>query len=81
MRQDSYGCDTWLVTNEVMYKLQIYVNSCYMQILWIWWNGNLGGWSSNEKLLRKADKQNIKCGWIGHALRKKNYRKNVNAGV
>jgi len=83
-----YGCETWFVTNEVKRKLQVYVNSCYRRILKIWWTGNPEDWPSNEKLLQKAGQQDInkeiqmrKYGWIGHTLRKKNTRENVNAGT
>jgi hypothetical protein len=83
-----YGCETWLVTNEVKRKLQVFVNRCYRRILRIWWTGNPQDWPSNEKLLEKAGQQDInkeiqmrKYGWIGHTLRKKNAKENVTAGT
>jgi hypothetical protein len=83
-----YGCETWLVTNEIKRKLQVFVNSCYRRILRIWWTGNPADWPSNEVLLKRAGQNDInwdiqmrKYGWIGHTLRKKNARECVNAGA
>ena len=32
-----YGCETWLVTNEIQRKIQTFVNTCLRYILIIWW--------------------------------------------
>jgi hypothetical protein len=32
-----YGCETWLVTNEIQRKMQTFVYRCLRNILRIWW--------------------------------------------
>jgi hypothetical protein len=32
-----YGCETWFVTNDIMSKLQAFVNRCIRYIMKIWW--------------------------------------------
>ena len=68
-----YGCETWLVTDEVTKKLQVFVNRCLRRILRIWWPNRI----TNEELHRRCEQEPIylqvrrrKWGWIGHTLRR-----------
>lgn len=68
-----YGCETWLVAENIKRRLQAFVNRCLRRILRIFWPNRI----TNEELLRKAYMRNInleirkrKFGWIGHTLRK-----------
>lgn len=68
-----YGCETWLVNQEIQNKLQVFVNRCLRNIFKIWWPKTI----SNEDLWQKAEigpiNQEIKkrkWGWIGHTMRK-----------
>jgi Reverse transcriptase (RNA-dependent DNA polymerase)/Domain of unknown function (DUF6451) len=68
-----YGCETWFVTNEIMSKLQAYVNRCLRYIMKIRWPRII----SNQELWKLTDQVDInlevrrrKYGWIGHTLRK-----------
>lgn len=68
-----YGCETWLVTEAIKNKIQVFVNRCLRRILRIFWPNTI----SNEELWRKAELRDInmeirrrKFGWIGHTLRR-----------
>ena len=68
-----YGCETWLVTNEIHRKIQTFVNRCLRYILRIWWPNII----SNKDLWKVTGQQDInleirkrKFRWIGHTLRK-----------
>lgn len=68
-----YGCETWLVAEEVTRKLQVFVNRCLRRILQIFWPNTI----SNLDLHRKCNQDLIeneirrrKWGWIGHTLRR-----------
>lgn len=68
-----YGCETWLVAEDVTSKLQVFVNRCLRRILGIFWPNTI----SNIDLHRKCQQDPIgieikrrKWGWVGHTLRK-----------
>jgi len=41
-----FGCEIWKVTNQITYKLQIFVNQCWQRIIGIRWPNII----SNTKL-------------------------------
>lgn len=68
-----YGCETWKVTKDLTYKLQVCVNRCLRHILRIFWPEKI----SNAELLRRCHESPIdqqikrrKWNWIGHTLRR-----------
>ncbi|CAG9135907.1 unnamed protein product [Plutella xylostella] len=68
-----YGCETWLVKNEVTSRLQVFVNKCLRRILGIYWPRTI----SNARLWEMTDQTPIdkeillrKWRWIGHVLRR-----------
>jgi hypothetical protein len=68
-----YGCETWLVTNELRRKIQTFINRCLRYRLKIWWPrtisyrelGQLSGQTDVNMEIRKR-----KFSRIGHRLRK-----------
>jgi hypothetical protein len=65
-------CETWLVTNEILCKIQTFVNRCLRYILRIW-----PKIISNKDLWRATGQEDInleimkrKFRWIGNTLRK-----------
>jgi len=68
-----YGCETWLVTNEIQRKIQTFVNRWLRFILRIWRPNII----SNKDLWKATGQEDIdleirkrKFRWIGHTLRK-----------
>ena len=68
-----YGCETRLVTKEILRKIQIFANRCLRYILRIWWPNII----SNKDLWKVTGQEDInveirkrKFRWIGHTLRK-----------
>ena len=68
-----YGCETWLVTNEIQRKIQTFVNRRLRYILRIWWPNII----SNKDLWKVTGQEDINLEirkrifrWIGHTLRK-----------
>lgn len=68
-----YGCETWLVADDVTRSLQVFVNRCLRRILKIFWPKKI----RNTVLLRKCKQEPIdieirrrKWGWLGHTLRR-----------
>ena len=68
-----YGCETWLVTEDLSNKMQVFVNKCLRRILQIWWPNTI----SNDELHTKCNQCPVaieikrrKWNWIGHTLRK-----------
>ena len=68
-----YGCETWLVSEVIRRKLQVFINRCLRRILRIFWPNTI----SNDALWERANMADInniirrrKYGWIGHTLRK-----------
>jgi hypothetical protein len=68
-----YGCETWLVTNEIQRKIQTFVKRCLRHILRTWWPIII----SNKDLWKITGQEDIhleirrrKFRWIGHTLRK-----------
>ena len=50
-----YGCETWLVTNEIQHKIQAFVNGCLRYILRIWWPNII----SNKDLWKVTGQEDI----------------------
>jgi len=68
-----YGCETWLVTNEIQRKIQTFVNRCLRYILRIWWPNIISNkdlWKVNRTGRYKLRNKKKKIRWIGHTLRK-----------
>ena len=68
-----YACETWKTTNQIIRKLQIFVNKCLRRIMKIKWTDKI----TNEELWRITQQKSIenqikrrKWNWIGHTLRK-----------
>jgi len=68
-----YGCETWLVTNDIQHKIQTFVNRCQRHILRIWWANIV----SNKDLWKVTGQEDInleirkrKLTRIGYTLRK-----------
>ena len=68
-----YGCETWLVTNEIQRKIQTFVKRYLRYILRLWWPN-----ISNKDLWKATGQEDInleirkrKFRWIGHTLRNK----------
>ena len=68
-----YGCETWLVTEYIKHKIQVFVNRCLRRIFRIFWPRKI----RNTELWKKANMKEMnlqvrkrKFGWIGHTLRK-----------
>jgi endonuclease/exonuclease/phosphatase family metal-dependent hydrolase len=68
-----YGCETWLVTEHIKNKIQVFVNRCLRRIFRIFWPRKM----RNERLWQLANMKEVnmqvrkrKFGWIGHTLRK-----------
>ena len=68
-----YGCETWLTSESLLNKLQVFINRCLRKILRVWWpdtisNSNL--WSKCKQLPIAIEIKKRKWNWIGHTLRK-----------
>jgi len=68
-----YGCETWLVINEIQRKIQTFVNRCLRFILRIRWPNII----SNKDLWKATGQEDInleirkrKFRWIDHTIRK-----------
>ena len=68
-----YGCESWLVTEDLRSRLQTFVNKCLRFILQIFWPRVI----SNEDLWQITEQPQInetirrrKYGWMGHSLRR-----------
>lgn len=71
----TYGSETWLVTNSLTNKLQVFVNKCLRIICRIFWPNtipNEGLWilTGEEPIAKQIRRRKWK--WIGHTLRKPN---------
>jgi len=60
-----YGCETWLVTNEIQRKIQTFVNRCLRCILRIWWPNII----SNKDLWEVTGQEDINL-----EIRKRKFR-------
>ena len=68
-----YGCETWLVTNEIQSKIQTFVNRCLRFVLRIWWPNIISNkdlWKATGQEDINLEIRKIKFRWIGHTLRK-----------
>jgi len=68
-----FGCETWLVTNEIQRKIETFVNRRLRFILRIWWpniisNKDLWEATGHEDINLEIRKRKFR--WIGHTLRK-----------
>jgi hypothetical protein len=68
-----YTCESWKTANEIIRKLQIFVNKCLRRIMKIQWTEKI----TNEEMWRITEQKSIenqikrrKRNWIGHTLRK-----------
>jgi len=60
-----YGCETWLVTNEIQRKIQTFVKRCLRYILRIWWPNII----SNKDLWKATGQEDINL-----EIRKRKFR-------
>jgi len=68
-----YGCEIWLVTNEIQRKIQTFVNRCLRYVLRIWWPNiisNKDQWKVTGQEDINSEIRKKKFRWIGHTLRK-----------
>lgn len=68
-----YGCETWLVTDSLTRKIQVFVNRCLRRILGIYWPNTISNHDLHQKCHQEPVELDIrrrKWGWIGHTLRK-----------
>jgi hypothetical protein len=49
-----YACETWKSTNQIIRKLQIFVNKCLRQIMKIKWADKI----TNEELRERSNREN-----------------------
>lgn len=68
-----YGCETWKVTNNIVIKLQAFVNRCLRRIIKVFWPNAI----ENKDLWRRTNMEQLsiqikrrKWGLIGHTLRR-----------
>jgi hypothetical protein len=68
-----YACETWKTTNQIIRRLQTFINKCSRRIINIKWTDKI----TNEELWRITKQKPIeiqikrrKWNWIGHTLRK-----------
>jgi hypothetical protein len=68
-----YGCETWLVTSEILCKIQAFLNRSLRYILIIWWPKTI----SNKDLQKATGQEDVnleirkrKFRRIGHTLKK-----------
>ena len=72
-----YGCETCLVTKDIQRKLQTFVNRYLRYILRIWWPkiiSNKDLWKVTRQEDINVEIRKIKFRWIGHTLRKEDWR-------
>jgi len=68
-----YGCETWLVANEIQRKIQTFVNRCLRFVLRIWWPNIISKndlWKATGQEVINLGIRKRKFRWIGHTLRK-----------
>ena len=68
-----YGCETWLVTESLCNKIQVFINKCLRKILGIHWPATIRNeelWSRTGQKEVRLEVQNRKWKWIGHILRR-----------
>jgi hypothetical protein len=68
-----YGCETWKITQDIINKLQIFVNRCLRNILRIRWPKTITNkelWETTQKIPADREIKIRKWNWIGHTLRK-----------
>jgi hypothetical protein len=64
-----YGCETWLVTNELSRKTQTFVNRSLRYILKIWWPRTISNkelWQLPAQTDTNMEVTKRKLRWIGH---------------
>jgi hypothetical protein len=68
-----YACKTWKIINQIIRRVQIFLNKCLRRITNIKWTDKI----TNEELWRITHQKPIenqikrrKWNWIGHTLRK-----------
>jgi hypothetical protein len=66
-----YGCATWKITQDIIKKLQTFVNRCVRNILRIWWpktTTNKELWETTQQIPIDRELKIRKWKWIGHTL-------------
>ena len=68
-----YGSETWLMTEKLIARLQVFVNRCLRKVFKIFWPE----WITNRDLWSRANQKPIdeeirrrRWKWLGHTLRK-----------
>jgi len=59
-----YACETWKITNQIIRRLQIFVNKCLRQIMNIKWTNKIMN-KEHQKSIENQKKRR-KWNWIGH---------------
>ncbi|VDP50708.1 unnamed protein product [Schistosoma curassoni] len=66
-----YGAKTWRTTKAIIQKIQVFINSCLLKILWICWpettNNNLL-WERTNQIPAEEEINKKRWKWIGHTL-------------
>jgi hypothetical protein len=68
-----YGCETWKITQDIINKLQTFVNRCLRNILRIWWPKTITNkdlWETTQQIPFGREIKIRKWKWIGQTLRK-----------
>jgi hypothetical protein len=68
-----YGCATWKITQDIINKLQTFVNRCLCNILRIWWPKTITDkelWETTQQIPIDREIKIRKWKWIGRTLRK-----------
>jgi hypothetical protein len=68
-----YGCETWKIKQDIVNKLQTFVNRCLRNILRIWWPKTIINkelWETTQQISINREIKIRTWTWIGHTLRK-----------
>ena len=68
-----YACETWKIKDELVSKIQSFINKCLRRILRIHWPqiiSNTDLWRKTRQVPVDVEIRRRKWGWIGHTLRK-----------
>jgi hypothetical protein len=66
-----YGCETWKITQDIINKLQTFVNRCLRNILRIWWPKTITNkelWETTQQIPINREIKIRKWKWIGQTL-------------
>ncbi|VDP33088.1 unnamed protein product [Schistosoma margrebowiei] len=68
-----YGAETWRTTTTTIKKVQVFINSCLLKILNIYWPDTISNsllWERTNQLPAEEEIRKRGWKWIGHTLRK-----------